>query len=179
MRDYVQVFGVKTMSDPIKLLESIFTDAEEAEGFDYLPHFDSLQKITETTEYQMCGTRLNCAVTTLWYCVDYCTKHCPEIARFAPGGGCEVSSMTMFSSFYAILTNTTKHKKSKSNFSYACAQNLHNHFIPIRRSRGFNYYYHPHFLPEYPGPLTRSIVKDRILPWKRNVPKAVLQRLLG
>lgn len=163
--------------DVDKLLESVFEDVEAAEGFDCIPHFDALKRISETSEYHMCGTRLNCAMTTLWYCVEYCTQHCPEIAKFADGGGCFVYSMVTFSSFYFMLTNTTKHKKSKSNFDYACSQNLHNHFVLLRKQVGFRHYYHPYFLPDYPGRLTRWLVANLLLPWKRKTPKTVLDQL--
>lgn len=158
-------------------IDHLLRDFEEAVLFDYKPHFEALAKLGCSEEYQMCGTRRNCSITTLWYCVSYCTKNCPEIAHFANGGGCVVISMSMFSSFYSILTNTTKRKLSRSNFTYACSQNLHNHFVLIERGISNYWFYHPYFLPEYPGPLTRWLVANLVFPWKRNTPKAVLEKL--
>lgn len=134
--------------------------------------FADIAKISCSDVYQFCCTRKNCAMTCIWFLIDYCHEYAPSIAAFSSVGGCYIRDMYTFSMMYSILTNTEKKKPSKSDFGYTCRQNLQNHFLLIYSNNGNYFFHHPFVLPSYRGfPLDRDIVREKILPWKRSLSK--------
>lgn len=133
--------------------------------------FEAVYKLGASMEYQSCCTRKNCALTCLWFLVDFCMEHYPHIAQFAPFGGCFIFDIMNFSLMYSMLTNTEKKKPSKSNFGYTCRQNLHNHFILVMTEKETYYFYHEHFREQYRsiGKPNYTYMKNVMLPWKRSL----------